>query len=75
METKFCIVKTEEHLKVEIQGNGAELMALLATVISEDPRIKRLVMESVVAAILDEKIEAPNDPLKDMLSKMNIGIA
>jgi len=50
-------------------------MALLATVISEDPRIKRLVMESVVAAILDEKIEAPNDPLKDMLSKMNIGIA
>lgn len=57
METKFCITKTEGHLKVEIQGEAVELMALLATVMSEDPRIKKLVVDSTVAAILESKFD------------------
>lgn len=55
METKFCITKTEGHVKIEIQGEAIELTALLASVMSQDPRIKKLVVDSTVAAILESK--------------------
>lgn len=57
METKFCITKTEGHVKIEIQGEAIELTALLASVMSQDPRIKKLFVDSTVAAILESKFD------------------
>lgn len=55
METKFCITKTEGHVKIEIQGEAIELTALLASVMSQDPRIKKLFVDSTVAAIFESR--------------------
>lgn len=57
METKFCITKTEGHVKIEIQGEAIELTALLASVMSQDPRIKKLFVDSTVATILESKFD------------------
>lgn len=74
METKFCIhVLNSEtgHLKAEVQGPGHELQAALIAVMSQDPKIKRLVLDSLCTVILDE-MGTKNDPIKSMLEKMNI---
>jgi len=73
METKFCIhvINSETgQLKAEVIGPGHELQAALMAVMSRDPKIKELVLNSLAAIILDE-IGSKNDPIKSMLEKMN----
>ena len=72
MQTKFCIEVIDSKVKVEVQGSFNELRALLATVLSEEPGIKFIVLEAMVAVILNKMDESSNDSIKDMLESLNI---
>lgn len=72
MQTKFSIEVKNGHLKVEIEGKAKELKSLLATVFSEDEQIKCLVLDAMVAAILEKTEASSKDPVEDMLNLMNI---
>jgi hypothetical protein len=72
MQTKFCIEVINGNLKVEIQGSSIELRALLATVLSEEPKIKSIVLDAMVAVICKRMEEDSDDSIKDMLESLNI---
>jgi hypothetical protein len=72
MQTKFCIEIIDNNLKVEIQGGSIELRSLLATVLSEEPKIKSIVLDAMVAVICKRMEEDSDDSIKDMLESLNI---
>ena len=65
METKFCITKTGGRTKIEVQGSRIELTALLASVMSQDPRIKKLFIDSTVAAIFESRFGMTQVEIKE----------
>lgn len=72
MQTKFCIEIIDNNLKVEIQGGSIELRSLLATVLSEEPKIKSIVLDAMVAVICKRMEEDSDDSIKGMLESLNI---
>jgi len=77
---KFCLRTDGTHTSVEIFGTGAELSALIATAISQDPSIRELVATALIAVISHDAIkelekDQSEESFREMLSKMNIGLA
>lgn len=77
---KFCLRTDGTHTSVEICGTGAELSGLIAVAINGDPRIREIVTMALIGIITREAISSlekdqSEESLKEMLSKMNIGLA
>ena len=75
--TKFCLTMDGENTKVEIEGVGVHISALIAAVMEEDSRIKDFVVNAVLAVIFKEVSEGrgqDTDGLQEMLKSMNIGL-
>ena len=81
MQTKFCIEVIDQTVKVDISGKGSEIISLLSSVMEQDEQIRRIVTESLVALIISDMMESKDQEkdsetqLKEMLSKMKIGLA
>jgi len=77
---KFCLSTDGTHSSVEIFGTGAEISSLIATAIHADPRIREFVATALISIISHDVIkdlqkDQSEESLKEMLSKMNIGLA
>lgn len=77
---KFCLNTDGTHTSVEVFGTGAELSNLIATAINGDPRIKELVVTALIAIISHDVVkdlekDQSEESFKEMLNKMNIGLA
>jgi len=77
---KFCLRTDGTHTSVEVCGTGAELSGLIATAINGDPRIREIVATALIAIISHDVIrdlekDQSEESFKEMLSKMNIGLA
>lgn len=80
MSTKFCLLETNDSIKVEIEGSGKTLLNLIANAIESDDRIRELIMFSLLAVIQkqhEEQIseETEDEKLISMLSKMKVGLS
>lgn len=78
MNAKFCLIETEGMIKVEIEGNGKELVNILASAMEKSDNIKEIITMSLMALMMKEEevMEEDNDDeLVKMLSKMKIGLA
>ena len=77
---KFCLRTDGTHTSVEVCETGAELSGLIATAINGDPRIREIVTMALIGIITREAISSlekdqSEESFKEMLSKMNIGLA
>lgn len=77
---KFCLRTDGTHTLVDISGTGPDLSSLIATAISQDPGIREIVATALIAIISHDVIrdlekDRSEESFKEMLSKMNIGLA
>ena len=78
MNTKFCLIETEEGVKVDIAGKGKELVEMIASAISYNEDIAEILSMSLIASAINEgqKVEEDNDDdFVEMLKGMKIGLA
>ena len=77
---KFCLSTDGTHTLVDISGTGPDLSNLIATAINADPGIREIVATALIAIISHDVIrdlekDQSEESFKEMLSKMNIGLA
>ena len=77
---KFCLRTDGTHTSVDISGPVPELSSLIASAISQDPSIREIVATALIAIISHDVIrdlekDRSEESFKEMLSKMNIGLA
>jgi hypothetical protein len=78
MNVKFCLIKTEEGVKVEIIGNGKEIVEMIASAISYNEDIAEILSMGLIASAINEgqQVEEDNDAdFIEMLKGMKIGLA
>ena len=78
MNVKFCLIETEDGIKVDIVGSGKDLVNVIASAISYNEDIAEILSMGLIASAISEgqKVEEDNDDeLVHMLSKMKIGLA
>ena len=79
METKFCLFKIDNTIKVEIEGRKDELHNMIASVIDGDPRIKEMILDCLLSITMKEierkyMGEQSEDKIKEMLGNLNISL-
>ena len=48
-QTKFSLIETDEQIKVAIEGNGKDLVNMLALAIASNEKIKEIITASLMA--------------------------
>jgi len=80
MNTKFCLTETEDgNIKVEISGSGKELVNIIATAISHNKNIEKILSMGLIANTISigQSVEQEDDDESfiEMLKGMKIGLA
>lgn len=79
METKFCLSKINDTVKVEIEGRNNDLHNMIASAIDSDPRIKEMILDCLLSITMKEierkyMGEQSEDKVKEMLGNLNISL-
>jgi hypothetical protein len=79
MNVKFCLIETENgSIKVDIVGNGKDLVNVIASAISYNEDIAEILSMGLIASAINEgqQVEEDNDDdFVEMLKGMKIGLA
>ena len=78
MNVKFCLIETEDGIKVDIVGSGKDLVNVIASAISYNEDIAEILSMGLIASAINkgQQVEEDNDDdFVEMLKGMKIGLA